>query len=63
MKPEDLVIDLAAPIPSLAPESTTGFWANYVNGSVRFILKDNSSNVINAIMSMNGNDTMHEEVR
>jgi len=62
-KPEDLAIDVAAPILSLAPESTTGFWASYVDGSVRFILKDNSSKVIHAIMSMNGNDTMHEEVR
>jgi|GEM_PF-1780727 len=62
-KPEDLVVDVAAPILSLAPESTTGFWASYVDGSVRFILKDNSSKVIQAIMSMNGNDTMHEEVR
>ena len=62
-KPEDLVIDVAVPILSLAPESTTGFWVSYVDGSVRFIMKDNSSKVINAIMSMNGNDTMHEEVR
>jgi hypothetical protein len=60
-KPEDLTFDASKPLPKLGGLFEDGFCACFADGSVRFLKRNVGSNVLKALITVNGREKVSSD--